>query len=92
MIAREPLRRQIATIGPTIRACYERSTAMGSEARVSVRFVIDGEGRVACAEVTQSDSGDAALDQCVSEAVAGLRFPAYGGAVITVHYPFRFAP
>lgn len=92
MLAREPIRREIARIEPELRACYERSSAHGQQARVVVRFVIDSEGRVPCAEVTASESSDPALDQCVSGAVAGLRFAALGRGAVTVVYPFRFAP
>lgn len=90
MIAREPIREAIARARPQLRECYERSSAQGRETAISVRFVIDGEGRVPCAEVVLSDSADASLDQCVSEALVQLRFPASGRGVIVVTYPFRF--
>jgi TonB family protein len=92
MLAREPIRREMARIGPELRACYERSRAYGAAARMVVRFVIEPEGRVPCVEVTESESGDPAMDQCVSESVAGLRFVALGRGAVTVVYPFRFAP
>ncbi len=91
-LAVEPLRRRIATLAPQLRACYEASSARERSARVVVRFVIDSDGAVPCAEVTQSDSIDSALDACVANAVAGLRFAATGRGLVTVMYPFRFAP
>jgi outer membrane biosynthesis protein TonB len=91
-LAVEPLRRRIATLAPQLRACYEASTARERSARIVVRFVIDANGAVPCAEVTQSDSIDSALDACVANAVAGLLFAGSGRGLVTVTYPFRFEP
>lgn len=61
--------------------------------RVTVRFIIVGDGTVAMAEVVESSTtlGDPTTERCVSHAVRRLVFPAPdGGGIVIVTYPFAF--
>ena len=76
------------------RMCYERGLARNPnlEGRVSVRFAIDRDGRVAAVSNGGSDLPDSAVVGCVVNAYYGLSFPQPEGGTVTVSYPIMFAP
>ena len=74
--------------------CYEQALARtpALAGRLAVRFTLGPTGIVQADEVTAA-LGDAPFQQCVLAAVRRWVFPApEGGGVITVTYPFNFAP
>jgi Ca-activated chloride channel family protein len=94
-LSREVIRRVIQANVNQVRACYEAAlrTAPTLEGRVSVRFVIGPDGRVTASVVESSTLGDGRAERCVADVVHDLAFPAVpSGGVITVTYPFLFAP
>jgi hypothetical protein len=83
----------------TLRGCYERALAThpAASGRVTVKFTIDGEGRVASPAAIRVP-GDAApmLDDgaavgCIVEAFKKLEFPAPEGGTAGVVFPITFA-
>ena len=76
-----------------VRACYERSLQQnpGLTGRVAVRFVIQHDGRVTAANITESTLGDAEIEACVRDVVASITFPrAESNGLYVVTYPFWF--
>jgi hypothetical protein len=76
------------------RACYEaglkRTPSLAG--RVSVRFVIGRDGKVANAGNGGSDLPDSAVVSCVVREFGGLSFPEPEGGIVTVTYPILFSP
>ena len=74
------------------RACYHRGLlrhpALGG--RVSSRFVIGLDGKVAAAQVASSELEDGDVERCIAEAFHQLRFPRPEGGIVTVEYPLVF--
>jgi hypothetical protein len=77
-----------------MRDCYEAGLKRnnGLQGRVAVKFVIDREGRVTCAEDFQSDMPDRQIIRCIVAEYRKLRFPKPEGGVVTVVYPIIFSP
>jgi TonB family protein len=94
MIARSLIVDGLARRRPGLAQCYEEfsSRTPGRRVSLAVRFVIDPQGMVACAEVTRSDSEDDRFDACIADEVARARFAATGRGAVTVNYPYTFAP
>jgi hypothetical protein len=76
------------------RACYEASLGKDPDlrGRVSVRFVIGTDGKVARAEDAGSDLRDRGVVQCVLKAFTSLSFPSPEGGTVTVVYPLQLSP
>lgn len=76
------------------RLCFENGLRNNPNltGRVSVRFVIDREGRVANVGNGGSDMPDSAVVSCVVRSFSGLSFPAPEGGIVTVVYPIMFSP
>ena len=57
-----------------------------------VQFVIEADGRVSRSQSTsESTLGDRAVEACVADRVAHVRFPnPAGGGTVSVKYPFLF--
>ncbi len=77
------------------RECYEAGLARNPnlEGRVSIRFVIDREGRVQLAEPTADTNLPApSVVACVLKGYRSLTFPKPVGGIVTVVYPIIFNP
>jgi TonB family protein len=76
------------------RKCYEAGLARNPKlkGRVTVRFVIDRDGRVSLSDLVKSTLGDEATTSCVVDGYRRLRFPKPDGGVVTVVYPVHFSP
>ncbi len=76
------------------RACYETGlrTNPSLAGRVTTRFVIDRDGKVANAASGGSDLPDSGVVSCVVSKFYSLSFPKPEGGVVTVSYPIMFAP
>ncbi|MBX2796802.1 MAG: AgmX/PglI C-terminal domain-containing protein [Myxococcales bacterium] len=70
---------------PEVRTCGDRGS-------VSVRFVIDGEGRVTQLSLQADQAPDAEVLDCVQRTVGALRFPKPRKAGVNVSYVYRLHP
>lgn len=76
------------------RFCYEKELNADPNlaGKVSVRFTIAPDGRVAQAGIRESTLGSAKVEACLRGVVHTLKFPApRGGGVVMVSYPFLFS-
>lgn len=72
-------------------ACYEQHSLPDPRSgRVSVRWVIAPDGRVARAEVAQDTLGAPAIERCLLAEICTWTFPAPVRGSVTVTYPFIF--
>lgn len=89
---REQIKRVIDAHRDEARACFERALVdqptLGG--KVTVRFVIDPDGRVKAATVAQSTARSAALERCLVERVRGWEFPPHAGDDLVITYPWSF--
>jgi hypothetical protein len=76
------------------RLCLEQSPNFwwGISNRITVRFVIDRNGDVSSAFVTQTDIWDRKVTGCVARGFHTLHFPPPEGGVVVVSYPIMFSP
>ena len=77
------------------RLCYENGLRNNPnlQGRVSVRFVIRGDGEVQSARNGGSDMPDSGVVQCITRAFSGLSFPQTpDNSPVTVDYPLMFLP
>jgi hypothetical protein len=76
------------------RSCYESALAKDPrmEGRLTVRFVIDAEGRVTNPGIPENSLPDCDAVRCVRDHFRPLTFPKPEGGIVTVLYPIRFAP
>lgn len=95
---RNVIRRMMRAHNNSLRACYEPVLAVDPNAafKVSIGFVIDGQGRVA-AELTWSKESlteaEEAFGACLETALERIRFPKpAGGGTVKVRYPLVFQP
>lgn len=92
---KDVIRRVIRRSLSRIRYCYERELVKDPNlaGRVSVRFVIRPDGTVTAVSDGGSSLPSEEAKACVRRAIAALVFPRpEGGGVVTVTYPFIFAP
>jgi hypothetical protein len=77
-----------------IRTCYEQGlrASPSLQGRITIKFVIDLEGRVTSTVDAGSDLPDREIVQCVADAFKKLRFPKPEGGIVTVVYPLVFNP
>lgn len=78
-----------------IRHCYEQllQRSPSSQGKVKVKFVVQPNGRVGSAKITQSDIRDMVMRGCVTGKVKRWKFPSpRGGKAVSVNYPFVFNP
>jgi len=75
------------------RLCYENGLRNNPnlQGRVSVRFVINRDGRVSNVG-GGGDIPDGGVVSCVTRAFYGLSFPQPEGGIVTVSYPIVFTP
>ena len=78
------------TRGPN--ACFERRLTVRPDLRgnVAVEVEVEGDGTVKDAKLLSSSLGAADVDACILTEVRGLRFPATGGATVSVTHTYRF--
>jgi len=86
--------RQLRTRQSAIQRCYERelrnNPTLGG--RVAVRFSIQPTGTVSGVTATENTTGSAAVANCVTTVVRGLRFTeGPEGGSVTYTFPFVFA-
>jgi DNA-directed RNA polymerase subunit RPC12/RpoP len=76
-----------------VRLCYEQALARlpKLQGRISLRLVIDRDGRVPSISSFGSDMGDSDMVGCVVASFAGLVFPAPEGGIVTVLAPLHFS-
>lgn len=79
-----------------VMGCYEKGLQYNPKlaGKVSVAFLISAEGTVEKCTVKESTLGDSAVEYCIRDAVAGLKFPKPAAPVTTevVAYPFYLKP
>ncbi len=76
-----------------IRFCYEQGLATNKnlEGRVAIQWVINGQGNVVMATVSQSDMAVKSVEQCMVAKIKTWKFPEpKGGGIVEVNYPFIF--
>ena len=89
----ETVRRVIRQHVAEYRTCYERQLNVNHQlaGKVTVKFVIGGNGDVIAVSVDEDTSGDPALGGCIAERVRRWGFPPpAGGGRVVVRYPFVF--
>jgi hypothetical protein len=74
-----------------IRLCYEQALQAqpGLAGKVVAKFTIGLEGTVVQATAEGLDPG---VDACVEKVILAMTFPKPDGGVVSVTYPFDFAP
>ncbi len=77
-----------------MRACYEKGLAEDPklEGRVSMRFVIDREGKVPAAAIGELTLPQCEVARCVRDVFKTLQFPKPEGGIVSVTYPIMFSP
>lgn len=89
---RDIVRRIVRAHMKEVRACFDAALARDSalSGRISVDFVIRGDGDVKSATIGEGDITDAALGACMTKAVKRWRFPkSRDGGEVKVSYPFE---
>lgn len=88
---KELIRRVVRRHVNEVRYCYERAliTNPALQGRVGIRFTIDSAGRVERSEASSSTVADPAVGTCIADAVRRFTFPALGGGITEVSYPFE---
>lgn len=73
-----------------VRLCYETELAKNLElaGRVTVRFTIDSEGKVAEPKVKSSTLNSPAVEKCITDALGVWEFPKPRRGTVAVEYPF----
>ncbi|NLN63552.1 MAG: TonB family protein [Myxococcales bacterium] len=91
-LSKEVIRRIVHRHINEVSFCYERELAKRPDlqGRVSIKFIISGTGAVQMAAVEESTLGNAAVENCIAQAVRRWTFPQpEGGGVVIVTYPFQ---
>jgi TonB family protein len=76
-----------------VKFCYEKDLLINPNlaGRVTVQFVVSGNGQVLSAVVAKSTLGSQTVENCIVEAVRRWTFPSpEDGGIVTVVYPFEF--
>jgi hypothetical protein len=89
----EVIRRIVRQNNSRFRLCYEQGlkNSPGLQGRISVRFVIGRDGKVATVSATD-DLANPSVRECVVNVFRTLRFPQPEGGIVTVSYPLVFSP
>jgi TonB family protein len=88
---RDIIRRIIRSHMKEVKFCYEKELVRKPSlcGRVAVRFTITGTGVVSVSAIESSTLGDAAVEQCIAQAVHRWEFPRpENGGLVLVTYPF----
>ena len=77
-----------------IRSCYERGLANNPNLRgiVTIRFVIERDGSVGKARISDNTLPDCRVAQCIREEYPYMKFPPPDGGIVTVVYPIMLEP
>jgi hypothetical protein len=89
---KEIIRRVVRRHVNEVKYCYEKELQhrWNFSGRLSVQFVIAGNGAVASSAVESSTLNNSAVESCVTMAVRRWMFPKpHGGGIVVVTYPFR---
>ena len=92
---RDIIRRQMRRHHNQLRYCYQRILARHPhiEGRVVAQFNIQPDGAVGHVAITDNQTGEAEVAECVAKVIRRMRFPAPGGGGhIVVKYPLMFSP
>lgn len=79
----------------SIKYCYQRQLPQHPDlaGKISVKFVIAGDGTVSSASLKESSLGNASVESCVVGRFKTMRFPEpKGNGMVIVTYPFLFSP
>lgn len=79
----------------SIRYCYQRQLQQQPDlaGKVSVKFVIGGDGSVSSASADSTTLRSPAVEACIQTRFLKMEFPKpKGGGIVIVKYPFLFAP
>jgi hypothetical protein len=74
--------------------CYEEGLGRNPklQGRVTVRFIIELDGRVQRVDPAESDMPDRKVVDCIVAEYKKLKFPNPEGGIVTVVYPIMFSP
>ncbi|OQC42850.1 MAG: hypothetical protein BWX66_00266 [Deltaproteobacteria bacterium ADurb.Bin058] len=91
---KEDIRVNIMRRAGAIRACYEAQLQIHESlaGKTTIRWTIDGEGRVSEASIKSSTLGNAKVEECVLRVVRAMRFQKPQSGVCIVQWPFKFFP
>ena len=102
-LTREPVSSNIDSAGVTkvinvsraaIKRCYDRALMSNPQlkGKLSVKIVINQQGRVDSTEIVDDSLHDAEVSKCVRGVIGRLRFPKPADGTATVTFPFAFDP
>ncbi len=89
----EIIRRIVRENGAQISSCYETELKQtpGLSGKIVMKFVINGEGKVAQATKSESQMNNAGVENCLASRILTWEFPKpKGGGIVIVNYPFVF--
>jgi len=88
------IRKVVLRRAGAIRACYEAQLQIHENlgGKITARWTINLEGRVAGASIVNSTMGNAAVEQCVLRTLRRMRFDKPEGGVCVIQWPFVFNP
>jgi outer membrane biosynthesis protein TonB len=92
---RDVIRRIVRAHINEIRSCYSAGQKENRKlaGRVTINFVIGGNGKVASAVVEETTLSDTTVGNCIAKAVKRWTFPKpRGGENVIVSYPFELSP
>ena len=90
---KEIIRRVVRENANQIRYCYERelTRSPGLYGKITMKWVISGEGKVTKAFVGETQMKNANVENCLARRIRGWNFPKpKGGGIVVVTYPFVF--
>jgi hypothetical protein len=91
----EIIRHVVREHADELRFCYasELRRTPGISGKVTMKWVINDEGKVAQAATAQTEMNNANVESCLAARIKGWVFPRpKGGGIAVVNYPFRFKP
>lgn len=88
-VAPEEIQRQAIARVPEIQKCHDAAKARGSaaEAKVVVKLMFEGSGELRSKSVEDPKPADAALGECVAEALGAIKPPSTNAGMFEVIYP-----
>ncbi len=93
-LSKDVIRRVVRRHLNEVKFCYEKQLSKRPDltGRVTVRFIISGNGAVQGAAVDETSLGDPIVEQCIAQAVRRWSFPSpEDGGIVIVRYPFLLA-